>query len=485
MWKKGSSEVSEMKEEFVGNKKEKPIQLSARRNFAGAIIGDNWVATFMVHLDCLGAILTMQWNQQPIKVPKGYCPSVKDVQEALRISWRQKEILKPSGDSKVSRAVKVAYHKFFLCLPAWRCRSMTLSAEMDPRGLWLGDKNEEVRIEERHVKSLEQKITTEKVSPDLVVVDFVPQGYTIDDGTKMLDPIGAKTRKLRLDAHVLVADRYWVREILSTLDAESVNVDAITSSYSTASELLTDAEQAGDTVVIDIGARNTYLGFHNSGSLCAIKTVEGGADGVIVGTARSLHQPISDVMATIGQQKFSLYSSDAGSAIKDSLFLWRTQVPMIRNLDNAAIPVTAGLFNRVWTEIDRQQAKSNICIQNAVVIGDDPLAVRAMLAILKDKTALRCRWGVAHNHHKHAESDSSGYAHMVSLVRKHGREQESREELKTKASAIHRESAANKLIEKGISALMAYVGKLKGERVNARRRLVLDTTYSESGDIQK
>lgn len=468
-----------------GSGEESCDQLSSRHNFAGAVMGDDWVATFMVHMDCFGAVLTMQWNQQPIKVPKGYCPSIKDVQEALRRSWRQKSVIKPSW-SKISREVKVSYQQFFLCIPEWRCRSLNVTSHIDPRSIWGGKTTGRVRIDSRHVRILEKKITTEKVPPDAVVVDFMPQGYTLDDGTRMMDPVGSMTRRLHLDAHILVADGYWVREVLNTLEAEGVKADVITSAFSTAEGLLNDGERAGDTMVIDIGARNTYLGLHRSGSLCAVRTVEGGSDGVIVRTAKSLGQPVGDVAATIGQLKFSLYNSDADRAVKDSLFLWRTQLPMIRNLDNAAIPVVEELFYRVWGEIERLQAETGICVQNALVMGDDPLAVKAMLTILAGKTSLRCRWGVPENAHKHPESDSSAYAHMLSMVRKHGRWEQKREELPTKATAQHKESSANKLIEKGVSAVMAYVAKLvAGEPAADRRKMVLRPTFTNSDDMPR
>lgn len=457
MWKRAHSEGDEFCE-----------QLPSAHNFAGAIIGDNWVAAFMVHLDLLGPVYTMRWRRETINVPKGVCPSLNDVKETLGICWQA-----------LGNNVKLEYSKFFLCVPGWLCRSVNAAAAIEPRGRWPGGQNCRARVEKRHVRHLEKTITTEKLPPDSVVVDFVRGSFILDDGRRMMDPVGAATKKLGLEAHLVVADGFWVNEILSSLGKMGVRVDGLTSTFGATADLLSDEDVLGDTLVVDIGARNTYVSFYSDGMLAATRTVEGGTDDVIARVAGDLRIPVTEVNASVAQLKMLLFSGDSDGECP--LFVWRTKLPVVRDLDNAAVPFADNLLNGILREVEQLRGERGMSVRNAVVLGDDPLVVRSLLTLMKEKTNLRCRRGVPENVHNSEECDSPGYAHMVSMVRQHGSKHESRADNRTNALGTYGDSMANSVLQDIGSAIMSYAGKLKSREAGPRRKPVLQPSFRSSG----
>ncbi|MEI6971122.1 MAG: hypothetical protein WCL44_06350 [bacterium] len=466
MWK----EIDNSADEFCD-------QLSSARNFAGAVIGDNWVATFMVHLDLLGPVYTMRWRREMIVVPKGVLPSLRDVKDTLGKCW-----------AAMGNHVKVEYSKFFLCIPGWICRSVNSTAEIETNGKWSDRSRDRVRVDERHVRALRKKITKENLPPDSVVVDFVPGSFTLDDGRRMMDPTGAASRSLVLDAHLVVADGFWVNEVIGSLGDIGVRVDAVTSVFSATEDLLTDEEKLNDTLVINVGARHTCLSFFNEGYLSATKILKGGSDDVICKVAGNLNMPVAEVNASIAQLKLLLFSGDGepDGCGEFPLFVWRTQLPVIRDLDHAAVPFADSLLSGIWREVERLRDERGVNLRNAIVTGDDPLVVRAVLSLMRDKTPLRSRRGVVENVHKSEEYDSPGYSQMVSMVRQHGGVMEPRgENGEHGANALvsHRESMAGSIIRDGWTAVRSYFARMNKREHQRRRKAVLRPSLSSSGEL--
>lgn len=461
MWKSTSSPAGEFCD-----------QLSSARNFAGAVIGDNWVATFMVHLDLLGPVYTMRWRREMISVPKGVYPSLRDVKDTIATCW-----------TALGNNVKVEYSKFFLCIPGWVCRSVNGSSEIEASGRWSDRARGRVRVDERHVRNLRKKITTDNLPPDSVVVDFVPRSFVLDDGRRMMDPIGAASRTLGLEAHIVVADGFWLKEVLGSLGKMGVRVDGVTSTFAATEDLLTEDEKLNDTIVVNVGARNTCLSFYNEGALAATKIVKGGADDVISKVAGNLHLPVTEVTASIAQFKLLLFSGDGNDSGESPLFVWRTQLPVIRDLDNAAVPFADSLLSGIWRELEQVQNERGMSVRNAVVVGDDPLVVRAVLTLMREKTPLRSRRGVVENVHKSEEFDSPGYAQMVSMVRQHGGRQEPRDEHGANVMGTYRETMANSLIREAWEGMASYFRDVKTREPGRRRKLVLRPTLASSGEL--
>ncbi|MEI6218383.1 MAG: hypothetical protein WCP86_05750 [bacterium] len=447
-------------------------RLSSARNFGGAIIGDNWVATFLVHLDVLGPVFTMRWRPKMMNIPKGVAPSLSDVTETLSSCWRA-----------MREDVKVEYSKFFLCVPAWNCRSVNGSCELPTSSRWPAKNNDRVRVDDRHVRALEKTIKKTKLPPGHALVDFIPRSFILDDGRRMMDPIGASTRTLGLDAHLVVVDGYWLNAVVASLNDIGVNVDAMTSTFAATADSLSEEEKLSDSIVIDVGARNTYLGFYNDGVLSTTRKVEGGSEDLIGRVAGDLRLPVAEVTASIAQFKLLLFSGDGDSSDDCPLFVWRTKQPVIRDMDNAAVPFADSLLNRIWHEVEEMQIERGAAVRNAVIMGDDPFVTRSLLSLMKEKTPLRCRLGAPENLHKSDESDSPGYAHMISMVRQHG-SKASWDDGDGMALGSHGDSMANSILQDVHSIVKAQFAKLKGiDAGGSRRRLVLKPSFQTSGAL--
>jgi len=383
-------------------------RLSPDRNFAGMVIGDNWSAAFIVHVDYLGPVHIIRWHKEKIDLRRGHSPSLAAVKETVAKCWKA-----------LKHSETVEYSKFLLCLPGWLCRSMNANSAIAVNGKWANSKGYGSRVDEFHIRKLEESICKKNLPPDGVVVDFVPGSFTVDDGRKMRDPLGCSTRTLSLDAHLVVSDGYWTREIVSCLRGEGVRVDGIMSAYAAAAELLSPEERTDNAVAVDVGALNTYLSFYENGVLCSTAVVKDGTDAILTRVAGRLGLSTAELAGSIEQMKL-LLCDNQDEIDASPLFVWRTKQPAIRDLDNAATMFTESLAGEVWRAIDETQRKCGVDFRSAAFFGNDNLVVRVLLQLMKERNHIRCRWGIPVNAHKNEERDAPGYAHMIGLVRRHG-----------------------------------------------------------------
>lgn len=125
-----------------------------------------------------------------------------------------------------------------------------------------------VRVEERHLEILEQRIRAIDVPFDRVILHSLPVEYALDDRAGLENPVGLVGTRLSLEAHVITAGQSMVgalRQAVAMADADLAQI--VYSGCAAAGYLLDPAARESGALLVDIGAETTQFGLYSRGSL--------------------------------------------------------------------------------------------------------------------------------------------------------------------------------------------------------------------------
>ncbi len=93
------------------------------------------------------------------------------------------------------------------------------------------------------------------------IIDIVTNDFTLDDGKKVDDPIGAFSSKFVLNAQIILADKEYIKTIFSIFRKVDIDIDGIVPiALAEKNLVLDDTDQKDYIMLLDIGAENTDIG---------------------------------------------------------------------------------------------------------------------------------------------------------------------------------------------------------------------------------
>ena len=99
------------------------------------------------------------------------------------------------------------------------------------------------------------------------LIDIVPDKFELDDGKIVSDPVGSLSSHFTLSAQIILAEKTYIRQLYMIFKKAGIEIDGIVPSTLAERNLILDANELNDNVMIlNIGAGNTEIGVFEGSS---------------------------------------------------------------------------------------------------------------------------------------------------------------------------------------------------------------------------
>lgn len=375
---------------------------------AGAIIGGDYVATFLVHTGLEGPTYLMQESSVLIPTCQGCTPDLSRIRMALAECWEAMELTQG-----------IDFNRFMLCLPSWctKGRGSFASIPITHDNRIPGFRYPKIRL--RDVLALIRKASESSESHD-ATVNFKPRHFELESGRRVADPVGEMSPALSVEAEVVKADRGFVEGVLNCLRALCLRVDVLTSTDDVLGGCLTDQElTCSDVGALYCGRRYSTFGLFEQGSLRYSTAWERGSESVLAGAAHELSVTRDVIASVVGQPDLFMFSGDPNDPICSLPLFGRAGAnPILRDLERAAGETVSAIVSDVERALNGALRNCALNVGRFVVVGEDPLTYRLLKAYLEEKFGLPCRIGVPVEVQVSRDIEIIGFPPIVGMVRR-------------------------------------------------------------------
>ncbi len=145
----------------------------------------------------------------------------------------------------------------------------------------------------KEVKDKYAGITTKDVSSAIMqakdidvpegmsIIDIVAEKFVLDDGKTVSDPIGNFSSKFTLKAQVVLADKEYIRQLVSIFKKSNLEIDGLVPITLAERNLVLDTHELTDNIMIlDVGAGNTDIGVFEGTEFVYTNTIPLGGDNI-------------------------------------------------------------------------------------------------------------------------------------------------------------------------------------------------------------
>ena len=145
----------------------------------------------------------------------------------------------------------------------------------------------------KEVKDKYAGITTKDVSSAIMqakdidvpegmsIIDIVAEKFVLDDGKTVSDPIGNFSSKFTLKAQVVLADKEYIRQLVSIFKKLNLEIDGLVPITLAERNLVLDTHELTDNIMIlDVGAGNTDIGVFEGTEFVYTNTIPLGGDNI-------------------------------------------------------------------------------------------------------------------------------------------------------------------------------------------------------------
>ena len=100
------------------------------------------------------------------------------------------------------------------------------------------------------------------------IIDIIPQDYTVDSTTNVVDPIGMSGVKIGANFHVITGDRNAIRNIKRCVDkSKLITRDLVLQPLASAASVMNDEDLEAGVAIVDIGGGTTDMAVFYDGIL--------------------------------------------------------------------------------------------------------------------------------------------------------------------------------------------------------------------------
>lgn len=100
------------------------------------------------------------------------------------------------------------------------------------------------------------------------IIDIIPQEFTVDNTTNVLDPIGMSGVKIGANFHIITGDRNAIRNIKRCVDKSSlITRDLVLQPLASAAAVMNDEDLEAGVAIVDIGGGTTDMAVFYDGIL--------------------------------------------------------------------------------------------------------------------------------------------------------------------------------------------------------------------------
>ena len=136
-------------------------------------------------------------------------------------------------------------------------------------------------ISTKDVSSGIMQVKDVEIPEGKTIIDIVTDQFVLEDGKIVTDPIGNLSSNFTLNAQVILADKEYVKQIVSIFRKAGIEVDGFTPTSLAERNVMLDVNEMNDNVILlDIGAGNTDIGVFEGNGFVYTNTIPLGGDSI-------------------------------------------------------------------------------------------------------------------------------------------------------------------------------------------------------------
>ena len=136
-------------------------------------------------------------------------------------------------------------------------------------------------ISTKDVSSGIMQVKDVEIPEGKTIIDIVTDQFVLEDGKIVTDPIGNLSSNFTLNAQVILADKEYIKQIVSIFRKAGIEVDGFTPTSLAERNVMLDVNEMNDNVMLlDIGAGNTDIGVFEGNGFVYTNTIPLGGDSI-------------------------------------------------------------------------------------------------------------------------------------------------------------------------------------------------------------
>ena len=136
-------------------------------------------------------------------------------------------------------------------------------------------------ISTKDVSSGIMQVKDVEIPEGKTIIDIVTDQFVLEDGKIVTDPIGNLSSNFTLNAQVILADKEYVKQIVSIFRKAGIEVDGFTPISLAERNVMLDVNEMNDNVMLlDIGAGSTDIGVFEGNGFVYTNTIPLGGDSI-------------------------------------------------------------------------------------------------------------------------------------------------------------------------------------------------------------
>lgn len=176
-----------------------------------------------------------------------------------------------------------------------------------PRQIWQGD-----------IERCEKISNLTQIPVDRQIVQEGLHSYYINEGEKVLNPIGLYATKLSVKTYIVTSDASKVKNIRQCMEHAGLMLENLVFSGSALAEsVFTEEDKKNKNLLLDIGSRSTNISLLDKGNLIYIDYLPKGADDIQ--DDNSIASYFRGIKKYIKDNDFSKTIITGGGALKDNI----------------------------------------------------------------------------------------------------------------------------------------------------------------------
>lgn len=134
-------------------------------------------------------------------------------------------------------------------------------------------------ISTKDVSSGIMQVKDVEIPEGKTIIDIVTDKFILDDGKVVVDPVGSLSSNFTLNAQVVLADKEYVRQMISIFRKAGIEIDGFVPITLAEKNVMLDTNEKNDNVMLlDIGAGNTEIGIFEGNGFSYTNTIPIGGD---------------------------------------------------------------------------------------------------------------------------------------------------------------------------------------------------------------
>ena len=181
-------------------------------------------------------------------------------------------ISKVVQEAEIETDLKI--HSAYVTIPGKYVTIVQNSVAREAKDKYAGISTKDVASGIMQVKDIE-------IPEGKTIIDIVTDKFILEDGKTVADPVGNLSSSFTLNAQVILADKDYVRQMVSIFKKANLEVDGLIPICLAQRNVMLDNNEMNDNIMLlDVGAGNTDIGVFEGNGFIYTNTIPLGGDSI-------------------------------------------------------------------------------------------------------------------------------------------------------------------------------------------------------------